>query len=530
MSGRKERTVSVSESELRRLRMQAARATSLDESVRILNQLDAKNNAALRDYQNRINNLNTNINSLNNRLAAQSAAASREAQELRNNLQCAIKDSNARIQQMARQNEQRVQAMHENFTRDLQTARENTTRQINQTRREFTQAMESNNRRIESVMQQNNEQLRGEIHSLGERVDAEIRDIRSDLNNVEAAIQTANSNHQALLEMAREYDNSARLVMTDLMDNFRVELLCPGRSAQVNAALENSVREINDAAKIPQNAATARLLARNALEEAFRLRQEVIAAEQEWNMHFEAARQAVDATASQLDASRTMELEEEGNFQVDVDHWTSGDLTSLDDRVQSLDGQLRKPEELTLDDLDAIKEAGLEVSREIEDTAVFALEAFSASQDRAEIAQEVKDRLDQLGIMIVNHSYQGDDQRRAHRLHMKNPRTGFEIVVTQTPIVLEDGSVANRLESDIMNYGSSRNIMEGHEIAGEVMNALNGLGFNDTPVTTVTGYDSRESDRVECVDFQQWRARQVTETIKPNHVVAGTSAGVKRVQ
>lgn len=50
MSGRKTTYTTISDDELRNLRKRAAQATSLKESNRLLNQLGAKNEAALAEY------------------------------------------------------------------------------------------------------------------------------------------------------------------------------------------------------------------------------------------------------------------------------------------------------------------------------------------------------------------------------------------------------------------------------------------------------------------------------------------------
>ena len=76
MSGRKTTYTQISVDELRNLRERAAKASSLQESNRILNQLNAKNDAALSDYRNRISSMNNSINNLNNMLNKQTKAAS----------------------------------------------------------------------------------------------------------------------------------------------------------------------------------------------------------------------------------------------------------------------------------------------------------------------------------------------------------------------------------------------------------------------------------------------------------------------
>ncbi len=505
MSGRKTTYTTISDDELRRLRQQAARATSLQESNRLLNQLSARNDAALAEYRTRIRTLDSNIENLNRRMAEQGTAAAREAQALRTQLQQTVRDSNARIQEVSRKNEQQIREMHQNFSRELSS-----------TKREFTEAMEANNRRIESAMRENNRRLEGEMRDLETRLNGEMQDIRSQLDSIEAAVSSTAHNQSVLLDMAREYHNAADMIIADIQENYRAELLCPGRLKPVAEAFQSCQSEIRDAERMPENAATARREARRALEEAFLLRQDVIRAEQEWSLHLESARQMLGAASAQLEASREIVLPDTTDVSVDVDAWTAGDLTSLEERLGSLNGQLDNSEELSVSDLDGIQSAGMQISREIDDTSMFAVEAFYASQDRADIAQDIADQLAEQGLTIVDHSYQGNDQRAAHRLHLRNNVTGFEIVITQTPVIGQGGTIANRLESDIINYGSL-NEQHGDVIAREVLSSMSGIGLQQTGVSTVPGFENSPSDRTECVNIQEWRTERATEVVRPDH-------------
>lgn len=515
MSGRKTTYTTISDDELRSLRNRAAQATSLQESNRLLNQLSARNEAALVEYRTRINTMNNNITGLNRRLEEQRVAASREAQALRTQLQQTIRNGNARLQELSRKNEARVQELHQNFTSALTRTREELTDAIEQTREDVADAISANNRRIETAMRQNNERIEGEMRELEERMDSELQNVHDRLNSIDSSVHIIARNNGTLLEMAQEYERVTQMLLEEIQTNYRVELLCPGRLRTVMLANESAEREIRDAVKMPENSATARRESRTAIEETYRLYQDVIRAEQEWQLHFASTRQIVDATAAQLEASRTLELQDE-TYIVDVDSWTAGDLSAIDSRLGTLDNQLKKPEALSISDLDGIQAAGMQISREIDDTSIFAMEAFFASQDRGEIAQDIADQLNEYGVSIIDYSYQGNDQRSAHRLHLRNNVTGFEIVITQTPVVQENGTISNRLESDIISYGSL-NEEHGDEIARDILSSLSELGLQQTEVCTVPGFENTVSNRVEVADMQQWRTEQSPEVIKPNH-------------
>ncbi len=520
MSGRKTTYTTISDNELRDLRNRAARATSLQESNRLLNQLSAKNEAALAEYRNQARTMNRHLDHLNQRLEEQGAAATREAQALRAQLQQTIKDSNIRFQELSQENEERVREMHQNFTSELSRTRSEFSNALDQTREDVANAINTNNRRIEEAMRQNNQRLEGEMHALEEQVESELQSVHDRLDHMDSAIQATARNHGTLLEMAREYERMTQMLLEEIQENYRVELLCPGRLKPVTDASDSARREIQDASNIPENSATARREARSALEEAYRLYQDAVSAEQRWQLRLEATRQMIGAATAQLEASRRFALPEEPDAAVDVDCWSAGDLSAIESRLESLEEQLERPEELAFSDLDGIQSAGLQISREIDDTSMFAVEAFYASQDRGEIAQDIADQLGEMGLSVMDHSYQGNDQRSAHRLHLRNPVTRFEIVITQTPVVQENGSIGNQLESDIIEYGSL-NEEHGDEIARDLLSSLSGLGLEQSEVCTVPGFENTASNRTEVTNIQQWRTERSFEVIKPDHNARG---------
>ena len=137
MSGRKTTYTRISSSELRKLREQAAKASSLGACLRALNLLKDRNAAALRTYQDRISAMDQNIANLRRQLTAKEEASRKEVHQVRERLLETIEESNARIQAIARRNEENIAAMRENFQSDLA-----------RTRTDLADAIESNTRRI----------------------------------------------------------------------------------------------------------------------------------------------------------------------------------------------------------------------------------------------------------------------------------------------------------------------------------------------------------------------------------------------
>ncbi len=523
MSGVKTTFITIDQDELNRLRQRAAQAASLQEDNWILNQLCEQNENALAEYRNRINTMNGNLERLNRQLAEQGAAASKEAQRLRNQLQQTVRDSNERIQEAARKNEQQMKAMHRSFTEELTKTRVN-----------LEASMEANNRRIETAMRENNRRIAEEMHTLKSHVETEMGEVRSRLDNVEDEMKAVRENENILLEMACEYHRAAQALVQNIQVNYRVELLCPGRLQLVQSQLSSSQNEIRDAEGLPQIAATARREARRSAEDAMKLYQDVLCAEQEWMVHFQAAKQVLDASSAQLESSRQLCLPEETDIKVDVDYWTGGDLEALKARLDKLADRMAPAaaDRLTLSELDEIQSAGVQASREIDETVMFAAEAFFASQDRGEIAQDIADQLNEYGFSIVDYSYCGEDQRSAHRLLLTSRRTGFTIVITQTP-VNRNGRIENKLESDILKYGTEnkeagdRIVREVFAALSKVLSSLAELGLEQGPVETKKGYENSVSDRIKREDMREWKTERRPEVVTPVYAAQSAAQGTR---
>ena len=489
MSGRKTTYTRVDTAELARLRQAAGQAASLAESNRAMQRLGAATDALIRDQQNRLNSLNQTVANLNRALQNQAATHSQERAALRSALQHSIRDSNQLIQATAAEHRAQMETLERGFQQQMRQQRQDTARMI-----------EENNRRVREEVQN---ATRAMDRRLGE-VSGRMDDVEGDLAQQGRDLNILLTSNGALLELAREYAGAARVIQGEIAAGFRAEVLLPGRLAAVQSLVEQAEGEIADTEKMPTNAPVARLSARQAAQAARQLYEDMVRAEQAWQAAYQAARQAVNAAGAQCEASRLVKFPGE-NAEVDVDRWSNGDLTALRQRVDALQAQLDRPDGLTAAQLEQISQAGGQAAREAVESTQFAVVAYGASQDRADVAQDVADHMrEALGLVIQSRGYQSGDQRGAHRLHLKNPVTGFEMVVTQYPETGEDGCVSNRLESDILDYGTN-NEEEGDQVARQALESLSGPGLRQGQVETVSGYERRPSQRRELADQAAWQ-------------------------
>lgn len=487
MSGRKVTYTTISDDELNRLRRQASQASTLSRCNQALQDLSSRNDQIMRQQRQRIDALNTTVSNLNTALANQTAAVSSVRRELRTQIQNVLSESDRRLD------------------RAMRTATERMNEQASA--------------------------LNGRMDALQHQVAAQVESVNTRVQRVEANVQqTADQlgvlleSNATLLDLAREYAGTARTINGDTAANYRTELLLPGRLRQVQDLIDAAEQEIRDAAdKMPTNAPVARHSARAAAAAAIQLHEDMVRAEQQWQLRYQAAAQALNTARAQIDASRSIRLPD-CDVDVDVDYWSNGDLTALEQRRQQLGDQLADSSRLTGTQLEGICQAGEQLTQEARDAAVFAAVALQASQDRSDVAQDLADYLSNaLGLTQQVVAYQSGDQRAAHRLYLKNPVPGgFEMVVTQYPEVDAQGRVTNRLESDILNYGTN-NEEEGDNIARQALSRLSGLGLASKPVETVQGYERRTSDRTRQSDMGAWRRERAQVPAAPHAVQTGNN-------
>jgi hypothetical protein len=94
-------------------------------------------------------------------------------------------------------------------------------------------------------------------------------------------------------------------------------------------------------------------------------------------------------------------------------------------------------------------------------------------------------------MTVSEFAYQGREYPAGTRLHLKNPVTGFEMMVSCTPVET-DGHVVNEITSDVLNYGNfTNNSEEGDRIARQALEIIgSGTGISG-PITTASCEERR---------------------------------------
>ncbi len=491
MSGVKESRTTITTRELRRLRDMAARAASLARDNQALQALNSSISNSLANANNNINNLNGRLNRMNNQMQANAAAAGAAARELRDNLNEAVRDSNRRLAQQAEAHQRQITAMKE----------------------DFNAAIKENRRDIEQIINNNNAVIHTEINNLRNDVNGQIAQTNARLESIENSVAGMAADNATLLEMAREFLSVADSINAD-SETYRCETLLPGRFAQVRAQMQRAQQDIALAEKNPANSSVARFSARDAYESALRFHEDIILAEQEWLLRYQQARQTVDSVAQRIESNPSVETE---GCEVDVEYWSGGAYKPLKNRIHSVSEYLESDDvrENPVDNLENVITIAQQIDNDTMDVIAFSIAAFENSQNYCDNSEDLGYLLkERFGLITQSEGYQGNDNRAAHMLHLKNPITGFEMVITQKPETDEEGSLSTCFSTDIIDYGSN-NEGEARAIACSVFEVVSLLGFPVGEVCTGEGYETKPSDRVTHRDISTWTTQTAVTAAKP---------------
>ncbi|MCT7976583.1 hypothetical protein [Laspinema olomoucense] len=426
MSGRKERYVSISEADLRRLQEQDSRLRSVQQDLPDrLNRMRAEAN---REMQQRLLPLEQ-----------RAKQQEQEAQRLRSNLGT-----------LERETQQRLRIQREDFQ---QAVRESEVRQ--------QQALLQEGDRLTSAMRAGFEKQRTEYL----RITADQRQEYLTLN------QQLNQKFSELLEEERQARETGQQMLQQqidrVFDSLEQERLSKAKLAQeLLTDVEQIWQQIdrdyqhqrfapNQLADLRRNLELAKQnLAAGVFEAAIAtsqdtylkladLRLQLEQKEQEWLLYYTTTLEDLRSLISEVQAHRQIEIElgEAGGavetFQEEVDYWTDGRLSAYHQKLDKFHQELTEGQStLTTQQIQELAQQIEALRPELADIAHQAKMQVILSQMRAEIADNVVEMLESYGYQLADPntdaSYEGADYRNAYVVKVKNI-AGEEVVTVITP-------------------------------------------------------------------------------------------------
>ena len=380
--------------------------------------------------------------------------------------------------------------MHRDFSREIGTVR---------------REMQDNTRQIVQAMQRQRADLENQMRNLDRELRAEMRTMQGQIDAIDQTVRGMQADNATLSDMARTYAGAAHSILREL-EGHRVDQFAPGRRLPLQAGLDNVESDLN--AGLSGVGAAARSEARQILADTLDLRQEVLAAEQRWEFERQLTLQTIEQVQAQLEASRQIRLEDETE-ELDVDHWSCGTLGQLQVRLDSLRREADN-RSLSTEQIQELQDAAVQISREIDETTVFAAAAFRASCERydlvADLERELFNGSDGNGVLLQleEDAYQGEDPRAGIRARLTNPGTGLEMAVTLRPEIGPDGRVGNTFTYDVISDGA-HDAAFADEVLGNILRVLRSRGLECTEPERLPEGDTRCNAAETRFDVERWR-------------------------
>ena len=121
------------------------------------------------------------------------------------------------------------------------------------------------------------------------------------------------------------------------------------------------------------------------LHDALVYQQSVLADEREWQLRMTVADEATAQAETLLEMSRKVPVKTSaGDTDVDVDYWTCGDLSRIENNLAEIRRRMEDPS-LTVAQLDALQDLALTYRSQITQAVNYALQAFQLSRGRKQL-------------------------------------------------------------------------------------------------------------------------------------------------
>lgn len=387
-----------------------------------------------------------------------------ERRRTESRLQDSISRQQRQLQEQEREN-RRLGASIQALDQEIIAQERIHTEQFQQMRRQHSQDIRQTNERITRVSQQlqgqitqTRNELEGQISSLRTHTDQQLsairqqreRDIawtRQQFENTNSRITSLEQTIENHHELSEYWISQAQRMIAEIRDS-----LHPERESQhweqLQQTLQNAISDLNSGAF--QSAISN---GRNAYQDAYALRDILIAHELEWQQTLEAVRQSETALLENLVQAqgRTYTFELDGEQVTEdrgVDYWTYGQFSVLIDRINEARNQLNNnTDSLSIEQLQRYLQQMTELLAELSLLENAAAANLSMAQGRYNMAERIGRVLgDQFLMVDSDGDYFAQENRDEYHAVFRNNTTGEEVVVTITPLVGEDGVVVNHAE------------------------------------------------------------------------------------
>jgi predicted outer membrane protein len=302
-----------------------------------------------------------------------------------------------------------------------------------------------------------------------------------------------------LRQMAEAWLQDLRILREEV-EGIPHRRFAPGRMERIDGMIEQCALNLQNGAS-----QTALGNAQDSYFELVEVRAEVLFREQEFETEYLRALQSVRSLIEEVRAHRQAVIPGDGqeseDIEVDVDFWSRGRLTQLSEQVRAVEARLESEKEtLRLEQVRQLDEDVVALRQQLPEAVDAARRTIINSQACFNVAQTVADVMSEQGYSVEDGVYEGEDQRGAYAIKMRN-RGGDEFVTIVTPSREQELAYSTQMNF----YDRNQDEAMRHSFADAVYQGLNGVGLQATPPQETLGIGQQN---VEARDLERFRRRQ----------------------
>ena len=387
-----------------------------------------------REYEQSLrDNVSRSLQEAETRHAAQIADISRNAERRNHELRQELERTTNTLQEQLREAEQN----HRKLERAMQEERSQNQKQYKELQMHIQELREK-----DIQLQRDIAENKQKILDLKDEMNREFNTLYQNLENEATIRQEADARIQAQIDQIKEDKERSRFVarvwiqdgshIADFIrNNYQHERFMPGElerlQSQLNQAQEFLNNDIPDAA-LSNAAQTTHNLS------ALRRRLEVL--ESEWLHYKDTATIQIDALREAINDQQKVFLDQNPNQPIDTDHWSQGELSKLEQRLEAIYEKLTPQNcEYTTQELKELAGSLKNDETVLSEIVEAAISNIVRAQNRAEILETCIRSLLNAGYTPKGWVYEGGDDR-VGMVALVNNQLGDTIAVT----VRDDGN------------------------------------------------------------------------------------------
>lgn len=331
-------------------------------------------------------------------------------------------------------------------------------------------------------------------------IDEERNARQTQMRAIEDRLGTIENREQKLTQMATAWLDDLRILITEV-EELPHERFASGKLQRISIQIGQAEQNLRQGAS-----QTALGTAQECYLNLIELRAEVLYREQVYEQAFMQAIQTVKNLLAEIDAHQeaTVYPRTEKEFNFKVDFWSGGKLANVAEELRKVEELLNtEKDSLSTEQVQTLEKDAAAIREKMLDAIETAKIAIINSQACYNVSQIVEEVLAQQGYQVAEGVYEGEDQRAAYGLKMKN-RGGDEVVTIITP------SPKQELEYQMqMNFfDRSQDEAMRQDFVQAVQKGLTNAGLESQPIHKTR--DVSEPDE-SIRDFESFRKKRAAQ-------------------